>query len=209
MLRIFEIGESPGGDRVTVHQFGQEEGSAMNEEMTMCVYNGHMRMLLPTTETTTGEWTNWRTQVNLVCDYEWVGWDSALRKDESPPTLHTLGPCTVFGENAKLHKHACFNPIGGGLKDEDGEQHRARWDEWNPWIYQKPTTPVRQPMPFCNMGSNPPGRRGLGFLSEMGKRDICLDFMPACDHWWRIHGEIPKAAVSYFQDPHSHIRLNR
>ena len=209
MLRIFEIEEPPGGNRSIAHQFGREEGNAMNEETTLCVYNGHMRLLLPTTETTSGEWPNWRAQVNLVCEYEWAGWGTTQGKGESPPTLPTLEPCAVCGQNAKLPQLARFNPIGGGLKDDGVEQNGARRGEWNPRIYQEPTTQARQPMPFCNVGIHPPVYHGLGFLSKMGKMDLGLDFTPSCDHWWRIRGEIPEASVSYFQAPHRPISLNR
>ena len=63
---------------MAVHQFGTGIGEAVDEDMTLCVYQGHRRMMLPTTETTMVEWENWRTQVNAVYEYEWRGWENVI-----------------------------------------------------------------------------------------------------------------------------------
>lgn len=65
------------------------------------------------------------------------------------------------------------------------------WDIWNPWIYQKPTTPMLQPMPFFRPGRNSPGYCGVGEFSAKGGNATGVDFTPACDRWWRIDGEYP------------------
>ena len=34
----------------------------------------------------------------------------------------------------------------------------------------------------------------------MGKQVVDLDCMPACEHWWRINGEMPVEAPQYLRD---------
>ena len=161
-MRIFEIEELPSGCNVTVHQMGKSAENSIDEDMTLLVYNGHMRMLLPTPETTTREWKDWQTQVNRVYEYEWIGWGKILSHDESAPSFSTLEPCAVCGQNARLPKHSFFNPIGGGVDNISQEHGRVWWEEWNPWIYQKPTKRVVQPVPFVILTVILPITKDLG-----------------------------------------------
>ena len=199
VLRIFEIETISGEYHVSVRQFGEGPDDSVDTDMTLMVYEGHMRMLLPTSETTPKEWNAWRTYVHRVLDYEWIGWEKILASDETAPSFFTLEPCAVCGQKARLPNHTCFNPIGGESNRSSLTEGEIWWDNWNPWIYQKPTQPFTQPMPFCHMNRNPVPYYGLGELSLLGQKDMGIDFTPACDHWWRKDGNISPLALSFFE----------
>ena len=168
-LRIFEVEENLNGTQVVAHQMGPDS-SAVDQDMTLLVHSGHVGMLLPTTETTHKEWAEWKTQTNRVCEYDWGNWEVVLAKGESPPTSYTLETCAVCGQNARLPKRACFNPIGGCVDSDDNEFGKARRGRWNPWIYQKPMEPSNHTMPFCNMKVNPPRLPGTWTSHNTGSK---------------------------------------
>ena len=199
VLRVFEIEDNPTGMNVIAHQFGVKDNNKVNEDMALCVYKGHMRMLIPTAETTESEWTNWHTQMTMVNEYEWVGWETGMANDESLPTKHTLEPCLTCGQNIRLPRHSCFNPAGGTPCEIPVDVNGDWWNIWNPWIYQTPVNPVQHSMPYCNFGDNPPDYQGLGLLSPQGQKELGMSFMPSSDRWWRIKGDIPLPALTYFR----------
>ena len=100
-LGIFEVKDLPSGRNVSVHQMGKSSDNDIDEDMTLLVYSGHMRMLLPAPETTIKEWKGWQTQVNRAHLYERIGWETILPSDESPPSFFTSEPCAVCGQNAR------------------------------------------------------------------------------------------------------------
>ena len=200
VLRVFEIEDSPQGTSVVAHKFGEGENNKVNDDMALCVYNGHMRMLLPTAETTEGEWENWQTQVTTVYEYGWTSWETGMENDESLTTKHTLESCLKCGQAVRIPRHSCFNPVGSAPCEISPAVEGDWWNNWNPWLYQAPSNMVKQQMPYCNVGTNPPDYQGLGRLSPNGKRDLGVDFMPSSDHWWRIEGDIPPPALTYFSD---------
>ena len=62
----------------------------MNKELAVCVGKGHMRRLLPTEETTDGEWAHLQSDVRDVSNTNGDGWGEVLSMGETPPTLHPL-----------------------------------------------------------------------------------------------------------------------
>ena len=89
VLRVFGIEDNPQGTSVVAHQFGVWGNNKVNGDMALCVYNGHMRMLLPTAETTECERGNWQTQVTTAHEYGWTGWETGMTNDESLATTHS------------------------------------------------------------------------------------------------------------------------
>ena len=120
----------------------------MIREMAVCVCKGPVRTLRPTSETTDGEWLHSKPHVNNVFEYERTGWETILENGESSPTMHTLWTCAVCGMIAKLPSHSRFNPISDGPNEDIDGPGRAWWGSWDPRIYQKPTPPMVQQMPF-------------------------------------------------------------
>ena len=197
-LRIFEIGDIATGHHVNIHVFGGELAPNPRTDMAVCVYNGPMRLLIPTCVTSQGDWLDWRFNANKICEYSWVVWKDALAQDETLATAHTLEPCIICGVKVRVPTHNCFAPIGA--VESDNTAGKALWGEWNPWICQAPTNPTMQSMPFHHQGGNPLGYKGLAHLSVEGKRVLGIDFMPASDHWWRLDGPLPDESMKYFED---------
>ena len=95
-LRIFEHEEHEAGNRADAHVFGRSDANHVDAEMSVCLRNAHMGILLPTCETTSGESIDCRANAHSVLEYEWAGRLGALDKSERLPTIHTLDPCLVF-----------------------------------------------------------------------------------------------------------------
>ena len=176
---------------MNMHVYGEEHNASIERDLTLCVWNGHMRCLFPTAVTTTDNWISWTSHIDTVFNYEWKGWDKDLEHDESPATIYTLEPCDVCQQLTRIPRSNIFNPTGHEESDSDARTSDW-WNEWNPWVFSN-----RRPHAAVVEETSDPG---IGPLSDIQQLKLGWDYMPDCNHEWRSDGPLNECSTRYFEE---------
>ena len=86
-LGISEIDSLGDYQSANMHVFGPDHNQEISPDMTLGVWNGHMRFLTPSAETMPRDWIDWRPNISAVFNYDWNFWCDELNGDH---TLHTV-----------------------------------------------------------------------------------------------------------------------
>ena len=193
VLRIYDIEECDGKIRANAHVYGKEHHSSIEQDLTLCVWNGHMRCLFPTSITAADNWKTWASYVDTVFSYEWEEWSVHLEQDESAVTVYTLEPCGVFQQLTRIPRPNVFSPTGH--EEPEYSATTSDWrNEWNPWVFSSMAQPTNTPLLQQTNDA-----KGIGPLSPDQQRRLGWDYMPDCTHEWRQCGPLAECSSRYFE----------
>ena len=96
VVRIFDLEWRDNQATINVHQLGDlDQQTGLDASINLIALRGHVRFLLPSSDTRPTSWRDWQQQVGNVIVHEWIPWQSVLADDDEKPRVIHLYPCST------------------------------------------------------------------------------------------------------------------